>query len=498
MSLKPTVILLLVLFLASFSLARDGQASNALNVAQYEGLLSVAWGDPRSPSQATQRVAILRTDDNIAYELNISESSFPFSQFRALSGKRVRLTVQDSFNQKLSYDGVSPSLNVLAIQQIDTSTDASKRALSSSQFSASQALTGSRNYVSILCKFSDVNAEPRPISYFNGMYGDSSGQLGHYWREVSSNRINLQGSRAYGGNGGNSGWFTLPRTRNSYLVVGDSRPNFDLLFNDCTSQADAFIDFNNVDGINLMFNADLGCCAWGGTFTAQLDGQNRTFPTTWNPDWAFEDVAVIAHEMGHSFGLPHSNNSDGDNDPYDSPWSVMSFAFGGFTDPTYGLKGVHLNAYEKNTLGWIAANEAYSISKTGVSRRIELSFISRSRATSGAYRMATLRLANGRYFTLEARQRGGTYEGLVGTAVLIHEVNENREEPSWLVDQRTPASDFANTPGVMWLPGETYSNEAAGLRVTVVAQTPTGFLVDVLASGGVVPVGAIQLLLDES
>ena len=58
--------------------------------------------------------------------------------------------------------------------------------------------------------------------------------------------------------------------------------------------------------------------------------------------------AVIGHEMGHGFGLPHANNSDGDGSPYDSPWDVMSSTSRyAVSDPVYSIRGKHVNAYAK-------------------------------------------------------------------------------------------------------------------------------------------------------
>ena len=65
--------------------------------------------------------------------------------------------------------------------------------------------------------------------------------------------------------------------------------------------------FPSFIGINLMFNDDLDCCAWGGTTTLSLDGQSRTYRMTWLPPWGYENQGPVAHEMGHGFGLPHSS-----------------------------------------------------------------------------------------------------------------------------------------------------------------------------------------------
>ena len=64
------------------------------------------------------------------------------------------------------------------------------------------------------------------------------------------------------------------------------------------------------DGINMMFNSNFdNGYAWGGARYMTLDGETKLWRTTWEPPWAYHSISVIAHEMGHGFGLPHSDRS---------------------------------------------------------------------------------------------------------------------------------------------------------------------------------------------
>lgn len=228
------------------------------------------------------------------------------------------------------------------------------------------AVTDAQPWVTLLCKFPDVAAEPQPLSYFSMMLSNATGRLDDYWREVSYNKINIVGSQAYG-------WFTLPHPR-SYYVPADancssSRANLDALFADCTGVADATVNFSPFVGINTMYNEELDGCAWGGGEYATLDGVHKLWYTTWEPPWGYTHEAPLAHEMGHGFGLPHANNSDGDGDTYDNPWDVMSDSWDNATGSavgTYGWLPKHLNVWSRDKLGWIDAARKLTISTNGL------------------------------------------------------------------------------------------------------------------------------------
>ncbi|HLO15053.1 MAG TPA: hypothetical protein VK206_09500, partial [Anaerolineales bacterium] len=132
------------------------------------------------------------------------------------------------------------------------------------------AISGPQPWISILCKFAGISDEPNPLTYFEGMYGNTYPGLNHYWDEQSYGLVNVNGSSA-------AGWFTLPQPRSYYVYDqnGDGEPelNHGRILDDCTAVADPVVYFPNFVGINMMFNADLDCCAWGGSgWALSLDG----------------------------------------------------------------------------------------------------------------------------------------------------------------------------------------------------------------------------------
>ena len=454
---------------------------NSTAVAEtLSGRLGVIWGDSQNGKIPSKTEFTLEQDTGARIPLEIKQNLINAAGGLAkIRAKQVIIETDDT-TRPLSQPGsiINTKKQVSSITSLDF---VQKDALAFDQ----QSLTGSQRYVSILCKFSDRPAEPQDWAFFNNMYGNITGQLGHYWKEVSSDNINLSGSQAYGGSLGNNGWYDLPSPRSTYVNATYPSGNLVLLFNDCVSQADAHINFSDVKGINLMFNDTIGDYAWGGGLTATLDGITKYWPTTWEPTWGWANMGTMAHEMGHSFGLPHSNNSDNDGNPYDNPWSVMSDVWNHkINDAVYGVRGKHVNAYEKDQLNWLTVGETFT-APDGQTHTLNVDSLSDSLAGAGAYRIVKVPFLNGNdYYTVEARESSGAYDGnLAGTAIIIHSVTPTRQEPAWVIDKDTPPDSWADTEGVMWKPGETFTDIANNISITVNSATLGGFQITVNRGG---------------
>ncbi len=441
------------------------------------GWLSVVWGDPDPATGESSTISFLLADSDLrVMELTIGEELLAAAGgLLALDNRYVEITLAPGPPES-SLDTLPAAASIRPVAP-PPGTEDLPRLLG--------GVSGSKPWISVMCKFSDIAAEPEDLAYFLDMYDNAAGRLDHYWREVSYDEIDVLGSSA-------DGWFNLPNPHVTYVPTPGSGTDADLgaLFNDCTAAADPFVDFSNEDtggyeGINLMFNEVLDCCAWGGSFFATLDGVTKSWRTTWNPPWAFHQEAVIAHEMGHGFGLPHANNSDGDSDPYDSPWDVMSSATGyAVDDPVYGNLGKHVTTYHKDVLGWVDPAERFEVTENGV---FAITLDPLGSATTSTYRMAKIPIggSGSNYYTVEAREAAGAYEadipgeGPGDRVVILHEVVTGRSEPAWALDADAPPADYADTEGVMWRPGETFVDAANEISVRVVGLTATGFDVEI-------------------
>lgn len=453
----------------------SGSAVASAEIVQ--GQLELLWGDP-VPAVAGERkparlLATLVTDGGHRIALDAAQARRAAGDLYALSNRRV--AVEFAAPGRV----MSQQRAIAAIVPADRLWQSAPVIAADGRVMAAATVSGNTRWVTLMCRFGDIATEQKTLSFFQSQYGNAAGQLGHYWSEVSYGQIDLTGSTAHG-------WYALPQPRSFYVTEenGEDKANLNKLFEDCSAAADPFVDFAGVQGINMMFNGDLDGYAWGGGSCATLDGSRRCLRVTWNPPWSFNNLAPLAHEMGHGYGLPHSDNSDGDDDTYDNPWDVMSDGWSNAVrDATYGSRPKHINVQQRDRLGWMAAARKLTIAAgNATTRQVRLDYA--SLAASANTQMLILAMAaqpdpyRTVVYTVEARRRSGDYESaLAGDAVIIHRVDDNGT--AYSVDADVPAADVSNNEGSMFKVGEVWHTPDQAHWLRVDGTTATGFLLTV-------------------
>ena len=442
-----------------------------LAIAAEEGVLTHIYGDYQDPNKKAILKYHLETSSE-RIELQVSSRSQQEEIIKQLAGQPVRIQFIQQGKQAIPENGMPAPLAIQSIEPLPL------QAMSASN---PNHVSGSQPWISILCKFSDINDEPKNLQYFKDMYDNAAGRLDHYWQEVSYGAIDVEGSTAVN-------WVTLPSPRSTYITSTGmgTVADLDLLFSDCTEAADDLVDFSDsgngesYTGINMMFNANLDGPAWGGADYATLDGLEKLWSVTFEPPWAYSTIAIMKHEMGHGFGLPHADNSDGDGNPYDNPWDVMSVSSHVVVDPDYGARGQHINMEFKRFLGWVPDSEGLLVDPfTDETITIDNTTVQ----STANKRFAKIPLSDGSYYIIEARKESGDYDAnLPGTAVIIYNVVPTRLNHTWIIDEDEPPATFSDNEGVMWKVGEIFTDPVDGYTVEILESTAEGFKLQINAS----------------
>lgn len=198
------------------------------------------------------------------------------------------------------------------------------------------------------------------------------------------------------------------------------------------------------------------------------DGQNRGYAMTWMAAWGLTS-STYAHEMGHAFGFPHSHGPYGQE--YDSKWDIMSYAYN-YRDPVWGNVGPHTIAFHKAMVGWIPQSRRFAAPQGTSTILVERD--AQPEANS-SYLVAEIPIpGTHEHYTLEARRFVGSYDSHIpGEGIVIHRCGVD----ATVVDP--DGNGNPNDAGAIWTPGETFTDVAAKISVTVQALVGNAYRVTI-------------------
>ncbi len=285
--------------------------------------------------------------------------------------------------------------------------------------SAPPHLSGNKRWLNALCSFADASPT-LGASQFDSMLSEIS----NYWREVSNGTIWLDGSIR------TPVWYVMPQPHSYYLDQGDRNVRLRELLADCLQVTgyDA-VSMQGYYGVNLMFSAAIWEDSAFGT-APSAGWLGAPYAVTWLPPGAHDASAVIAHEMGHTFGLGHSgfistycrHMQAARCAEYGDEWDIMGEPWlvpGGCATGTWGVWCGHLAAPNKVMLGW-----ATPVVWSGTTQELTLVQAAQRPTGSGPLVVKIPSTNPAMWYSVEYRARAGFDGSIPYAAVVVHRVEE--------------------------------------------------------------------------
>ncbi|MCI0465581.1 MAG: hypothetical protein L0Y57_01015 [Beijerinckiaceae bacterium] len=480
-----------------------------------EGVLTILWADPRPGFKGgeTRFNLTLPSGVTLPLALNPSQHTSAIGAF----GKRVE--VEGSVTSgPAGPERVAATKITLA---------------ESGEAPLQPKLPATKRVLYVLLKFKGDAQTPHSPNFYTALTNPLTGSaawkipatINGFYDKTSWSRLRWAGSVVGLGGLNPAQWLTLPRPKTAYANCGWSSAcaNIGLIVSDAMALVAAQgVSTASFDNINFVFNNDLDCCAYGGSFYYN----GKVYGATWEPPWG-QETGIYVHEFGHSIGLPHSGWV---YYAYDSPWDNMSqgadarqILCGSYVSANSGKQTRNLYCTEpgagyiaphKDRLGWIpAANKVIVNSKSTRTVTLEANSV----ALATGIKMIKICIVNeacdglaAHYLTVEARVKTAQFDlGLPGEGIVIHDFRANRgplgggnpcffnTQSGWAVPIDATPGDWRSAPycdsGGRIYPnyalhnahfgaGKSYANAGTGIRVDVLSRTGTNFSVRVTRS----------------
>ncbi len=267
------------------------------------------------------------------------------------------------------------------------------------------------------------------------------------------------------------GWFTIPVD----IATCDTSS---ISWQAQVAAKNAGIDLTQYSKYIYAF-PDIGC-AWSGLASVGGNPAEAWF------DGTLATSGVVAHEIGHTYGLAHSHALEGGAQSF--PTNGTAIDYGDVLDTMGSTSAGHFNAFQKQRLGWLDYGSSPMITHVTTSGSYTIKPYAAAGSGPRALQIPQGTDASGLpvSFYLEYRQptgfdsflTGSPYAANVLNGVVLHAGTEGDYQSSYLLDM-TPQSQTSDWNDPALTVGKSYYDPASGITITTQSVGSSGATVNV-------------------
>ncbi|WP_019891280.1 M6 family metalloprotease domain-containing protein [Streptomyces purpureus] len=335
-----------------------------------------------------------------------------------------------------------------------------------------QPSTGTRRVLTLFVDFADARAtEPTDA------YAAQLAPAARWMRTASYGHLRLDVTPL-------RRWIRMPQTSTSYgFERGLTFETHERYVRDAITAADPHVDFSGYDMVYVVPAREATAIPFSPTYLydpsgpgVTADGTRLKWAVTFGQDMWRWGHKVVAHETGHTFGLPDLYAFTGETHRFAGGWDVM----GNIAGAAPQFLGWH-----SWKLGWIRDRQVACLPAAG-ERTVRLSPVERP----GGTKIAVIRTGRTTAYVAESRRARGVDGSACSTGVLIYRIDSattTGEGPVRIMNGNpaaTPPTGCTPLDMGAYTPGQSFTDPATGTRIDVLAGGAAGDVIRLGATGG--------------